>query len=182
VKLKKPQFNREGSELAPSIIHTRREPITVRTFKYDGREHRSWRAELIERVGSLLILEARFEEEINHPLLGRIAEGTLSLEYYWLDRWYNVFRFMSPTGALQNFYCNVNIPPVLHHGVLSYIDLDVDILVAPDLSFTVLDEDEFIANSRKYRYSQEVQALSHAALGELVRMIETRQFPFDNLR
>jgi protein associated with RNAse G/E len=60
--------------------------------------------------------------------------------------------------------------------------LDVDILVAPDLSFTVLDEDEFIANSRKYRYSQEVQALSHAALGELVRMIETRQFPFDNLR
>ena len=115
-------------------------------------------------------------------MLGTIAEGTLSLEYYWLDRWYNVFRFMSPTGALQNFYCNVNIAPVLHRGVLSYIDLDMDILVAPDLSFTVLDEDEFIANSAKYRYSQEVQARSHAALGELVTMIETRQFPFDNLR
>ena len=158
------------------------ESITVRTFKYDGQEHRSWRAQLIERVGSLLILKARFEDEIRHPLLGTIAAGTLSLEYYWLDRWYNVFRFMNPEGTLQNFYCNVNVEPVLHQGVLSYIDLDMDILVAPDLSFTILDVDEFTANIERYRYSPRVQAQAHMALDELVTLIESRQFPFDNLR
>jgi len=121
--------------------------ITVRTYKYDGTEHRRWRAELAEIANSLLILNSKFEDEVEHPLLGTIAKGTVSIEYYWLDRWYNVFRFKDETGKLQSFYCNVSVPPVFHRDVLSYIDLDMDVLVAPDLSFTVLDEDEFVANA-----------------------------------
>ena len=97
-----------------------------------------------------MVLEARFEEEIEHPLLGTIAPQTVSIEYYWLDRWYNVFMFVQPTGELRNFYCNVNVPPVLQGNVLSYIDLDIDVLVAPDLSYTILDEEEFVANSVRY--------------------------------
>ena len=39
------------------------------------------------------MLDAVFDEEIEHELLGTISSGTISTEYYWLDRWYNVFRF-----------------------------------------------------------------------------------------
>jgi uncharacterized protein len=158
-----------------------REAVTVRTYKYDGKEHRHWRAQLTRRENSLLVLNAKFEEEIQHPLLGIIAPGTLSIEFYWMDRWYNIFRFHQPSGEFRNFYCNINVPPVFHRNVLSYIDLDMDILVAPDLSYSILDEDEFAANAARLKYPSEVQHHSRQALRQLIALIESRHFPFNTL-
>lgn len=153
--------------------------ITVRACKHDGREHRRWFAELLEQNGTLLVLDAYFGEEISHDLLGTIAVGTHSVEYYWLDRWYNVFRFAEPNGELRNFYCNVNVPPTLDDATLSYIDLDLDILVAPDFSYQILDREDFESNARLYNYSDDVRKNATQALDELVNMIETRVFPFN---
>jgi protein associated with RNAse G/E len=156
--------------------------IMVRTYKYDGSEHRRWKAQISRQENSLIVLEAKFEEEIRHPLLGTVAPGTLSVEYYWFDRWYNIFRFAQATGELRNFYCNINVPPVLQRNVLSYIDLDVDVLVAPDLSYSILDEDEFAANAARFNYPAEIRLRSQEALEELVTLIEKRAFPFVDLK
>lgn len=153
--------------------------ITVRAYKYDGREHRRWPAQILKQDGSLLVLDAYFPAEISHDLLGTIAAGTHSLEYYWLDRWYNVFRFAEPSGELRNYYCNVNVPPSLNEDSLSYIDLDLDILVAPDFSYQILDRDDFENNAKLYNYPDDVQKHALQALDELVDMIESREFPFD---
>jgi protein associated with RNAse G/E len=156
--------------------------VTVRTYKYDGTEHRGWQAHLSRFESPLIVLDAKFEEEIKHPLLGTVAPETLSIEYYWLDRWYNVFRFVQPTGELRNFYCNVNVPPVLQGNVLSYIDLDIDVLVAPDFSYSILDEDEFVANAARFNYPKEVRRRAEEALEQLVALIEKRAFPFDDFK
>jgi protein associated with RNAse G/E len=153
--------------------------IVVRSFKYDGAEHRRWHARLLRRSNSLIELDAEFEREIRHQLLGTIVSGTRSLEYYWLDHWYNVFRFMEPTGELLYYYCNVNVPPVFDRSGLSFIDLDIDILVTPDLSYRILDEDEFEMNAARYNYPLEVRLRARRALDELVALIESRRFPFD---
>lgn len=153
-------------------------PIEVRAYKYDGLLHRSWNAELISQQGSLIILDAKFSDEIIHDLLGTIAIGTHSLEYYWLDRWYNVFRFAQPDGKLRNYYCNVNVPPTFDGKTLSYVDLDLDILVEPDFAYRILDVADFERNAESYGYSSEVQTNARRAVDELVTMIETRAFPF----
>ncbi|MDQ2937041.1 MAG: DUF402 domain-containing protein [Acidobacteriota bacterium] len=153
--------------------------IEVRASKYDGRLHRTWRAELIHRKGSLVILDGEFDVDIEHALLGTIAAGTSSLEYYWLDRWYSVFRFGLEGGKLRSYYCNVNVPPKFDGQVLSYIDLDIDILVQPDSTYQILDMDEFEKNSALYNYSPEVRENSRRAVAELVQLIETKQFPFN---
>lgn len=153
--------------------------IVVSVRKYDGREHRRWRARVAKHEGSLLILDAVFEEEIEHDLLGTIALGTVSTEYYWLDRWYNVFWFTDKTGTLKNFYCNVNQPPSFDGHVLSYIDLDIDVLVAPDLTYKILDLDDFEANAQRFAYPEDVQANAHRALKEITELIEARAFPFN---
>jgi protein associated with RNAse G/E len=154
--------------------------VTVRALKFDGREHRRWQAELVRCQDSLLELVGTFEEEINHRLLGKIACGTVSQEYYWLDRWYNVFRFLWPDGALRSYYCNVNVPPTFDGRRLDFIDLDMDILVSPDHTYIILDEDEFEINAKLYQYPPDVQRGARQALDELVRLIESRQFPFDH--
>jgi protein associated with RNAse G/E len=166
----------EVDTLANSIGKT----LLVRAYKYDGSEHRSWPAQVLRQEGSLIVLDAKFPEEIIHDMLGTIASGTHSLEYYWLDRWYNIFRFAQPDGKLRNYYCNVNVPAILEGDVLSYVDLDIDILVQPDFSYQILDLDEFEKNSALYDYSIDVRQNAQLAVSQLVTMIETRAFPFES--
>ena len=154
--------------------------VTVRVCKYDGKEHRRWPAKILRQEGSLLVLDASFTEEISHDLLGTIEMGTRSTEYYWLDRWYNVFRFSQPGGELRSFYCNVNIPPEFDGQTLNYVDLDIDILVEPDLTYRVVDLKDFDRNANHYQYPADVQANAKEALAELIALIEARAFPFSS--
>jgi protein associated with RNAse G/E len=153
--------------------------ILVRTYKYDGKEHRSWHAKVVNSDFPLLVLDAAFEENIDHALLGRIASGTISTEYYWLDRWYNVFRFSDPDQQLISFYCNINLPPTFDGQVLKYIDLDIDVLVQPDLSYEVLDLDDFEANAQLYSYPTEIRDNAHRALVDLIQLVDEGSFPFE---
>ncbi|PYS94140.1 MAG: hypothetical protein DMF64_02230 [Acidobacteria bacterium] len=154
-------------------------PIIVHARKLDGRLHRRWDARLVEQTGALVVLDGVFVEEVQHPLLGLIARGTLSTEYYWTDRWYSVFRFREPDGRLRNYYCNLNQPARFDGRVLSFIDLDIDVLVAPDFSYRVLDEDDFARHAEEFNYSTELRAQVRRALIELLALIERREFPFN---
>ena len=149
--------------------NSRDEEIVVRVYKYDGREHRTWRARLREQVGSLIVLDAVFAEEVEHDLLGKIASGTISKEYYWRDRWYNVFRFS------DRFYCNVTEPPRFDGSILTYVDLDIDILVEQDFSYRILDLEDF----ETYPYPAEVRRKARQAVTDLVSLIAARAFPFN---
>jgi protein associated with RNAse G/E len=159
-------------------LATSRIDVVVR--KYDGTEHRRWQADLIKQSGPLIVLEGVFEGEIEHQLMGRITAGTRSVEYYWLDRCYNVFRLTEKEGTFRSFYCNIGTPAVLADSVLEYVDLDIDVLVEPDFSYSVIDLDEFEANIVTQEYSPEVQSKARTALAELITLIEERQFPFQS--
>jgi hypothetical protein len=153
--------------------------IEVVSHKFDGSGRKRWPARILKREGSLLVLEAAFGEAVTHPHLGRIERGTASLEFYWFDRWHNVFCFLDNAGGVRNFYCNINLPPQLSDGRLTYVDLDLDVLASPDGSWQLLDEDEFEANARRFAYSSEVRRNAAQSLRELIANIEARTFPFN---
>ncbi|REJ78470.1 MAG: DUF402 domain-containing protein [Acidobacteria bacterium] len=155
--------------------------IIVNSRKFDFGIHRTWKGRLAATEESLILVLGRFESEVRHEKLGIIRPGTFSYEYYWLDRWYSVFRFHEPDGAFRNFYCNVNQPPVLNDtGELDYVDLDIDILVTEDFSYEILDLDEFESNSRRYSYPEQTVFKAEDALKELELMIINREFPFND--
>ena len=155
--------------------------VVVRSCKHDGRVTRSWPARVARTDGTLIVLDAFFAEEIKHTLLGTIEAGTVSTEFFWTDRWYSVFRFQTPEGRLLKFYCNINTPPTFEAGALTFVDLDVDVLVQPDYSFEVLDEDEFERHAELYQYPAAYRLNVKEALVELRHLIENRQFPFDKM-
>lgn len=72
------------------------------------------------------------------------------------------------------------MPPHFDGKVLSYVDLDIDVLVEPNLSYRILDLEDFEENSKRYSYPVEVQNVARVALDELVRLIESRSFPFSD--
>jgi len=132
------------------------------------------------RNNSLLKFVGEFQKEVIHSHLGVIGRGTISYEFYWLERWYNVFRFHEPDGGFRNFYCNINMPPKFENGILDYIDLDIDIVVWSDFSRQILDIEEFEENSHKYNYPNLLREKVRDSLSELISLIENRVFPFDN--
>lgn len=153
--------------------------VTVNARKYDGSIRKSWQCDLLKSNADSLTLLGVFDQDIEHAGLGSIARGTRSYEYFWPDRWYNIFRFQERDGAFRNFYCNVAMPSTFDGAVIDYVDLDIDIIVGRDLAFEVVDRDDFEINSRRYNYTEEMKHQSENAVRELIAMIEKRQFPFD---
>jgi len=153
--------------------------VTVNSRKYDLNIRRSWKCELVEQNASYLIFVGEFDEAVSHPGLGDIQRGTVSYEYYWPGRWYNVFRFHSPDGEFRNYYCNISMPPTFENNVLDYVDLDIDIVVAKDFSYEILDRDDFEINTLKYGYPEALRAKIEETVSQLVMQIVNRSFPFD---
>jgi protein associated with RNAse G/E len=157
-------------------------PFSIRVLRYDGTEHRRWNARLARRDRSLIVLEAEFDVEVQHLHLGHIPLGARTVEYYWQNRWYNVFEFLDDAGKPRLWYCNVNLPPVIAESSITYVDLDLDIIVRTDFSYQILDSDEFEQHARIFGYPEDVQESARKALTELISRIENRQFPFTEMK
>jgi protein associated with RNAse G/E len=156
----------------------RRQKITVNSRKFDLAIRKTWQCDLIEQDNALIVLVGKFDRDVEHAGLGSILKGTISYEYFWPDRWYNIFRFLEPNGSLRNYYCNVAMPPTFENGVLDYVDLDVDILVWPGGRYEVIDRDDFEINALKYDYPDEIRQRAEESVSEMLGMIEQREFPF----
>ena len=153
--------------------------VMINSLKFDGKVNKSWQAELIKETDEILTFVGIFEKEINHTYLGIIKAGTVSYEYYWKSKPFNVFRFHEPEGKLRNYYCNINLPPVFEKNVLNYVDLDIDVLVWNDLSYKLLDLDEFVENALLYNYSVEIHQTVSDGKNEVLELIRSKSFPFD---
>lgn len=146
------------------------EIVTVNSLRFDRTVKRSWECKLVEQTDDRIVLKGEFNFDVDHSDLGLVKTGTTSLEYFWLDRWYNVFVFHEPDGGFRNIYCNINLPPTYASGVLEYVDLDIDLVVWPDGSFRILDQEEFDENAIKFGYSDELKEKVDQAVAELSSM------------
>lgn len=153
--------------------------VRVNSRKLDGSIHRSWTASLIYKSLDLVILYGEFAEAVSHSKLGIIERGTISIEYFWREKWFNVFRFHHPDGGLRNFYCNLNTPPTFTGETVDYIDLEIDILVNPGYSCEILDLDEFAALVKKYSVSDNFKSRIEQTVSYLLNEISRRNFPFN---
>jgi protein associated with RNAse G/E len=153
--------------------------IIVRSLKYDGTVARSWPASIESVDDKMIVLRGVFEQAVQHEELGDIPAGTVSHEYFWSDRWYNVFRFVRPDGRLHCHYCNIALPAKWVEGELSFVDLDVDIVVCADNSVKVLDEHEFEDNRILLGYPAEILEGVRKAVDEVKALVGGMEFPFN---
>jgi len=154
-------------------------PVTIRALKYDGREYRRWQATYSTAVSGGVVLEAVFSAVVEGrtPFFG----GDRAVEYFYTDRGYNVIAGYAPDGSLRACYCNICTPAQFANTPtgteISFVDLDLDLLVWPDSHCELTDEAEFAQNSMAYGYPQEVQAAAHAAVSALQHAVHERVHP-----
>ena len=114
----------------------KRNPQGIETWRYSGH--------VLERGANFIRLEALFNRD-DTPFHGIVlGRGDRFVETFYADRWYNIMEMHDrQSGELKGWYCNVTCPAEIGIGVVSYIDLALDLLVYPDGRQLVLDEDEF---------------------------------------
>lgn len=107
-------------------------------YEYEGEE--------LRREGTCLVLEAFFTRD-DLPFMDVVfKKGDRFVEYYYSDRWYNIFAIYDrDDGHHKGWYCNIGMPASIDDGVVSYVDLALDLWVSPSGRQTVLDEEEFEA-------------------------------------
>lgn len=124
------------SAAAPRIKIQKKNPAGEVTYKYEG--------DLIARDENSITLEALFDRA-DMPFQDVVFKtGDRFVEYYYADRWYNIFAIHDrDDGKVKGWYCNVGMPAIIEDDVVSYVDLALDLWVSVDGQQTVLDEDEF---------------------------------------
>ena len=152
--------------------------IVVQKLDTRGRLVTSYAATVIERFAGGVLLDARWERP---PLaLGytTFETGDRFREWFYSDRWHNIFEIATGAGALKGWYCNVAEPAVIAETEISCHDLLLDLWVTPDGATLVLDEDEFAADDA---IDAPTRAQALAALTELQEMVAACEAPFDKI-
>jgi hypothetical protein len=116
----------------------KKDPAGKVLIEYEGDE--------LRRDENSITLEALFTRA-DMPFMDVIfKKGDRFLEYYYADRWYNIFVIYDrDDGKLKGWYCNIGKPALIEDNVVSYVDLALDLWVSTDGKQTLLDEDEFEA-------------------------------------
>ena len=154
-------------------------PIHVVSTKYDGSRHWEYDSRLVLTTGSLIVSQD-FAGQVYQTWKGPHTEPFDVRNHFWTDRWYNVMRCDRPrAGGLEYWYCNVTTPAQYDGETVRYSDLDLDVLVFPDGSLKVVDEDEFLEHSVLMGYPPDVIEQSRRAVDELIALARGAQFPFD---
>ena len=65
---------------------------------------------------------------------------------------------------------------------IDFVDLDLDVVAAPDLSWRIKDEEEFLEHARTMGYGEHDVAAAREGVRLAIERIEHRQMPFDGSR
>lgn len=152
--------------------------IHVVSTKYDGSAHWEFDSFFVLEEGPLLIT-TNFAGQLYQTWKGPQTEPFDIRNHFWSDRWFNVMRCDLPkAGGLDHWYCNVTTPAMFDGETVRYVDLDLDVRVRPNGEVEVLDEDEFLDNSKRMGYAPDVIEHARRAVDELVELPRTGRFPF----
>ena len=118
--------------------------IRVQKKNPEGIVKHEYEGDVLRRDEHSIVLEALFDRA-DMPFMDVVFKtGDRFVEYYFSDRWYNIFAIHDrEDGNIKGWYCNVGKPAVIEDGLVSYVDLALDLWVSQDGTQTVLDEDEF---------------------------------------
>ena len=144
------------SEAVLRIKVQKKNPAGEVTVEYVG--------DVLQRDENSVTLEALFTRDDISFMDIVFKKGDRFVEYYYADRWYNIFTIHDrDDGKIKGWYCNIGKPAEISDDVVSYVDLALDLWVSVNGNQTVLDEDEF----EKLGLNKELRAAALKGLEEL---------------
>lgn len=151
--------------------------VQIHSYKHSGNIHRVWDETTVLKGTRTVVIGG------NDRTLVTEADGRTwitrepAICYFHSKLWFNIISMIREDGIY--YYCNLSSPFIYDQEALKYIDYDLDIKVFPDMTYILLDEDEFAQHKLDMRYPQEIEGILHQHIDLLVKWIRQRKGPFD---
>lgn len=153
---------------------------TIEARKYNGDVHYRLVAHLVADDGACIRLRTVPDDMLHHVTRGVMRPmNRCSDLYFWRERWYNVYVHHTPDGDFTHFYCNVGLPPQIDDSTVSFVDLDLDVVMFPNGAVKVLDAGEFKQHTVAYGYPPDVYRGAVEAVLDVLVHWRARRPPFD---
>lgn len=160
--------------------------VTVDSRKYDGSIDKRWQGGYLARPDGILEVHAPAGTAIE-SYRGPLVAAAPFVLLTWPGKDFNVVLMYQPARphALRSYYCNVvrEVEARLEAASgsrLAQVDMDLDLIVAPDLATARLeDEAEFEEHRSRWGYTAEAVAAAWQAVADLRGMLAERAYPFD---
>ncbi|HVB72138.1 MAG TPA: DUF402 domain-containing protein [Ktedonobacteraceae bacterium] len=149
--------------------------VTVVKLNPLGEVRIQYEGEMIKRLSDGVVIQAYWKQPAKDLGYTRFEPGDSFTEYYFTNRWYNIFDIASADGQRKGWYCNIAQPASIFEDRIEQIDLLLDVWVDPRGSTLVLDEDEFEAD---HTLDAQVRQRALDALQVLLQVIAAREEPF----
>ena len=154
-------------------------PILVSSKKFDGRLH--------YHFGGVVVAESAEEIRVYTPVhtairsyRGDMTAISHALRLFWPDRHWNLVVRWRPDWSLEDYYVNIATPARWDDTAVGWIDLDLDLILAPAAHEAMLDDaDEFETHAKAWNYPQKLIDQCWATVDEVKRLMQSRGFPFD---
>lgn len=151
--------------------------IKIESYKHNGLLHRVWESSTVLQTGSkswivgndrITVREADGREwRTREPAICTFGKG----------QWFNSIGMIRHDGV--HFYCNIGSPYVWNDQLLQYIDYDLDVKVFPDMTYIILDKEEYEENRKMMAYPEQVMQNIQKGMNELLSLIHQRKGPFE---
>lgn len=152
------------------------ETIQIHSYKHNGRIHRVWQETMVLKGTKNIFIGA------NERTLVTESDGRTwltrepSICYFHAEHWFNIICMLREDGVY--YYCNMSSPYVFDNNAIKYIDYDLDIKVFPDMSYTLLDEDEYEQHKKEMGYPEVIDKILKRNVNKLVSWIKQKRGPF----
>jgi protein associated with RNAse G/E len=152
---------------------------TMKAYKYDGRLHYEQRLSYVSFRDKCLELRGSKGRKLHHYTRDDVYTfDKETLEYFFEDRWYTAALVFDDDGNVVHVYCNIAYPARINQDIVSFIDLDVDVVVI-DGRIKVIDVDEFNEHKAIYGYGKELEEKVFEAVERVKTDIRNENYPFD---
>jgi hypothetical protein len=148
--------------------------VVVQKLNSAGEVTVAYETELAERLPNGVRLHARWTRPPLELGYTTFETGDFFIEWFFTDRWYNIFEIHAASGELKGWYCNVAEPAAISAGLVACRDLLLDLWVGPQGEMQVLDEEEFALAD----LDPPLRIGALEALEALRRLVQERVAPF----
>ncbi|WP_170006519.1 nucleoside tri-diphosphate phosphatase [Bacillus fonticola] len=152
------------------------ERVQIHSYKHDGNLHRVWDETLCLKGTNRIFIGGNDRTTVTESDGRTWITREPAICYFHAQHWFNVIGMLREDGIY--YYCNLSSPFLYDREALKYIDYDLDIKVFPDMTFDLLDEDEYELHRRQMDYPQSIDHILTHNVDKLIRWIRARKGPF----
>lgn len=150
--------------------------MQIQSYKHNGQLHRVWENSLVLKGTEMIVIGANDKTPVKESDGRTWITREPAVSYFHSKYWFNIIGMLRTDGIY--YYCNISSPFIFDQEALKYIDYDLDVKVYPDMTWDLLDEDEYEEHRAAMNYPEVLDGILWKNVRILLHWIRQGKGPF----